>query len=333
MCKKVLFLREMREELQSHLLQELLDEDIDLFFDRSDIQLHQVDCAIGWRPTVTELEQMTKLKLFINPGAGVQHLIGDISNYLSNRKIPIINGHGNSYFTAQHVVAMYHALSNKILPHHSWMIQGKWRRGDADAASVPIRHKTIGLLGFGAINQQVYRFLSGYDIKFSILKRHWDEEQLNIKENSNINALFEPDELHKFLEAIDDLIIAIPQTSETIGMIGADELKYLSPHTFLVNVGRGSIIDEKALFDVLENKQIAGAAIDVWYNYQPEEREGKRFPYNLPFHTLENVILSPHRAASPFSDLERWNEVIINLKKLARNESNFINQVNPSLGY
>jgi phosphoglycerate dehydrogenase-like enzyme len=102
----------------------------------------------------------------------------------------------------------------------------------------------------------------------------------------------------------------------------------------LVNVARGKVINEKDLFDCLEAKVISGAVIDVWYNYQPEpDNDGKKFPYSYPFHTLDNIVLSPHRAASPFDNLERWNEVIENLKKIANNKTDFLNVVDLEAEY
>ncbi|RLC53054.1 MAG: hypothetical protein DRH79_04220 [Candidatus Cloacimonadota bacterium] len=82
------------------------------------------------------------------------------------------------------------------------------------------------------------------------------------------------------------------------------------------------------MYKSLQNKFITGAAIDVWYNYQPEpDEQGRKFPASYPFYELENVVLSPHRAASPFNDLNRWDEVIENISRLARKKSDFLNVV------
>ena len=96
----------------------------------------------------------------------------------------------------------------------------------------------------------------------------------------------------------------------------------------LVNLSRGAVINESDLYKSLQNKFITGAAIDVWYNYQPEpDEQGRKFPASYPFYELENVVLSPHRAASPFNDLNRWDEVIENISRLARKKSDFLNVV------
>jgi phosphoglycerate dehydrogenase-like enzyme len=72
-----------------------------------------------------------------------------------------------------------------------------------------------------------------------------------------------------------------------------------------------------------------GAAIDVWYNYRPKATKGGlKYPYEFPFHNLDNIVLSPHRGYSPFSDLLRWNEVIENISRISQDRSDLINVVN-----
>ena len=108
----------------------------------------------------------------------------------------------------------------------------------------------------------------------------------------------------------------------------------LGPDAVLINVSRGSVIDEDALYLALAERQIAGAAIDVWYDYRPEpDAEGRRFPFRRPFHTLDNVLLSPHRAASPMADLERWDEVVDNLRRVADGRVDLRNVVDLKRGY
>jgi len=121
----------------------------------------------------------------------------------------------------------------------------------------------------------------------------------------------------------------VPVTSITKKMIKKHELELLGSSGILVNVSRGEIIDEECLFYALREKSIQGAAIDVWYNYTPESNdEGKKYPFHFPFHTLDNIILSPHRGYSPFNDLLRWNEVIENITRMAQRRTDFIKVVN-----
>lgn len=291
----------------------------------------EADIIIGWRPTKELLEKAENLKLFINPGAGVKHLIDLFRTHNETHDVTVINGHGNAYFTAQHAVALLMALTNKVVQHHNWMAEGRWRMGDSEAASLPLRNRHIGLLGYGAINQKVHKFLSGFDVDFSICRRSWEgksEPSIRFKNMHDITHL------HDFLEVVDTLMIAVPHTPETEGMIGKKELELLGPDGLLINVGRGVVVDGEALFTALERKTIAGAGIDVWYDYKAEPDEnGERHPASFPFHRLDNVIMSPHRAASPFSDMKRWDEVVENIRRLADGETEFLNVVQLERGY
>ncbi|NVM35991.1 MAG: hypothetical protein HWN81_10365 [Candidatus Lokiarchaeota archaeon] len=329
----VYFISHVSEQIKDYLIEKLKSLDnVELIFrkDKSKKKLFKLvpraDILIGWRPSKEILLKANNLKLFINPGAGVQHLIELFREINKIKKVSLINGHGNSYFVAQHTVALLLTLMNKIIPHHEWMRQGRWRTGDEDAVSIPLRFRKVGLLGYGAINQKVHRFLSGFDIEFSILRKHWEKQENTLPKNVK---RYEFSQLNQFLTRIDILIIAIPVTSLTKKIIRRNELELLGSNGILVNVSRGEIIDEESLFYALREKRIQGAAIDVWYNYSPEnDEEGKKYPFNFPFHTLDNIILSPHRGYSPFNDLLRWNEVIENITRMVQGRQDFINIVN-----
>lgn len=334
---KVLFIWDVPEELREYLQQGLEDmPDLTLTFPSPAVEdefyrhARVSNIIVGWRPSLELLRAATDLELFINPGAGVQHLLESFRCINRERAVVLVNGHGNSYFTAQHAVALLLSLTNKIIPHHNWMVEGKWRRGDDYAKSLPLRWRKIGLLGYGAVNQKVHRFLAGFDNQFHILKREWKEE---IQSPTKM-VQYTPEQLHEFLKEIDILIIAVPQTDDTEGMLGEKELELLGENSLLVNMARGSVIEEDALYQALKERRIAGAAIDVWYNYQPDSDViGRRFPFNRPFFELDNVILSPHRGASPMDDLNRWDEVTENIKRYATGRDDFLNRVDLDRGY
>ncbi|QEE18060.1 NAD(P)-dependent oxidoreductase [Promethearchaeum syntrophicum] len=292
----------------------------------------EANVIIGWRPWKKLLDHAPKLKLYINPGTGIQHLIPIFREFNSKQtNIILVNGHGNSLFVAQHVVGTLISLMNKIILHHNWMKEGKWRTGDEQGKSTSLWKKKVGLLGYGAINQKVHQLLLGFQCNFSILKRSWSNPNEPLISSAD---KYQPNQILDFMKKIDICIVAVPQTAKTIDLIGRKELELLGKEGYLVNVARGKIINEKDLYECLEAKVISGAAIDVWYNYQPEEdKEGKKFPYYYPFHTLDNIVLSPHRAASPFDNLERWDEVIENLKKIANNQTDFLNVVDLETEY
>ncbi len=333
----VLFTWEVNNRLKTYLLKHLEGvPKLNLLFPEPNDEIllnlaPEADIIIGWRVNDEIKLAAKRMRLFINPGVGIRHHIDFFRKLNQKREVFLINGHGNRYFTAQHAVAMLLTLMNRIIPHHNWMQNGYWRKRDEDAKSIPLRYRKIGLLGYGAINKQVHIFLQGFNVGFSILRKHWVENNEILPTPAD---KFLPSQLEEFLEDIDILIIAVPETTETIGLIGSKELISLGTQGIIVNVSRGSVVKETDLYEFLVQKKIIGACIDVWYDYNPEpDVDGLKFPFHLPFHDLDNVVLSPHRAASPFDDLERWNEVIENIKRFNRCESSFLNVINLNLEY
>ncbi|MDP8204535.1 MAG: NAD(P)-dependent oxidoreductase [Candidatus Tenebribacter mawsonii] len=316
---KILFIWKVDNKLK-HYLQERLASvnNINLIFpDNTDEENLLSLCSdaqiiIGWRPTHDLLKKAEKLSVFINPGAGVQHLVSLFKEINQTRQVHLINGHDNSYFTAQHGVALLLSLTNKLIPHHQWMKEGKWRMGDKEAKSIPLRSRKIGLLGYGHVNRQINKMLQGFTDEIQFLKNDYTEIA----------------ELHDFLEKIDILICAVPFTSKTKNMLKMKELKLLGKDGILINLSRGQIINEKDLFEALQKKLIQSAAIDVWYNYNPiQDGNNRKYPFNYPFQNLDNIVLSPHRSASPFDDLQRWDEVIENITRFANDDNDPINIV------
>lgn len=332
----VLFITEVEENLQKYFRKSLKDKkNIRLIFPKNFSENYirklglNAHVIIGWRPSMELLRASENLKLFINPGAGIKHHIKNFRElHSSGKKIKLINNHGNAYSTAQHAVALLLGLMNRIVFHHNQMKEGVWRTSDNKdlfSSSVQLRNRKIGLLGYGAINKHVHKFLSGFDNEFHVLKRSWKagEDKLYGK-----IIKYTDRDLNKFLKASDILIIAIPQTSETEKLIKTAELKLLGKDGIVVNISRGIIVDEESLYNALSKKIISGAALDVWYNYSPKkDRMGREYPYKFPFHKLKNVLLSPHRAASPFDDLKRWDDVIENIRRLAEGKKKFLNEV------
>ena len=291
----------------------------------------EADVFLGWRPTRTLIDAAPKLRAVINPGAGVQHLTEMFAEIQQQHNVTLCNGHGNATFTAQTTVTLLLAMLSGTVQHHNAMLEGKWRLGDEFLANTPIGHRTVGLLGYGHVNRTVHRMLSGFGCRVLACNRSGvqPEDEADVPER-----MYSIDRLDDFLQAVDLLVVAVPFTPESEGLIGRREIELLGRGSYLVNVARGKVVDEDALFDSLESGFLAGAAIDVWYDYRPEpDEQGRLFPWTRPFHELGNAVLSPHRAASPFDDLERWDEVIENLKRISAGRDDLLNIVDCERGY
>jgi phosphoglycerate dehydrogenase-like enzyme len=145
------------------------------------------------------------------------------------------------------------------------------------------------------------------------------------------------DALHRLLPRADALIICLPHTPETDALIGEEELALLPPGAVLVNVGRGAVVDEAALYHALRNGTLYAAGLDVWYNYPaPDPDEAARShtpPSAYPFHELENVVMSPHRAGgSKETAVLRMAHLATLLNAAARGET-MPNRVDVQAGY
>ena len=334
----VLFIWEIDNDLKRHFRKVFVNEkNIKLiypkdFSEKNILKLcKDADVIIGWRPSKEQLIAAENLKLYINPGTGIKHHINNFREINKIRKVVLVNGHGHAYSTAQHTVAMLLALMNRIVPHHNWMTEGLWRTSDDKdifSASIQLRGRKIGLLGYGAINKYVHQFLSGFENEFHILKRNLESGISELELHRKKVSFYKSEDLNKFLKAIDILIIAVPHTSKTENMIGKKELKMLGKNSLIVNVARGTIVNEESLYNALKNNIIKGAALDVWYNYNPKkDKKGREYPYKFPFHKLSNIVLSPHRAASPFDEISRWDEVIENIRRAAAGREDYLNIV------
>jgi len=335
---QVLFIWEVEKELKNHLAKTFLKEkNIKIIFpkdfsEKNILKLcRDADVIVGWRPSREQLIAAENLKLYINPGTGVKHHINNFREINKLRKVVLVNGHGHAFSTAQHTAAMLLALMNRIVTHHNRMTEGYWRTSDDKdifSASIQLRYRKIGLLGYGAINKYVHQFLSGFENEFHILKRKLEFGISDLKLAGKKVSFYKPEDLNKFLKVIDILIIAVPHTTKTENMIGKKELKLLGKDSLLVNVARGTIVNEESLYDALKKNIIKGAALDVWYNYNPKkDKKGREFPYKFPFHKLNNIVLSPHRAASPFDEISRWDEVIENIRKASSGREDYLNIV------
>jgi len=284
--------------------------------------LPEADVLIGWGSDPELLERAERLKLFINPGTGVKQHIETFREHRKKRPVTLANGHGNAYAVAQHTVGLLLALANKTIPHHRRMAADE--QVNAAYRTVYFRGITVGLLGYGAINRKVHRFLSGFDIRFAACRRDWSRDTTDPP--TEIER-FTPDQLNAFFETCDTVVNALPATEATRGLVTMEQLKRLGERGLFVNVGRGATVVEADIYHALKDGVIAGAAIEVWWKRQDNPEIGRRVPYEYPFHELDNLVMSPHRAADSGGDLSRWDEVIENIKRVHAGRTDYLNVV------
>jgi len=195
-----------------------------------------------------------------------------------------------------------------------------------------IRGSIVGIWGYGGIGRETARLAKAMGMKVHVLSRNGIGARKNIycvpgtgDPDGNLpDKVFLMNEKEAFLKGLDFLIMAIPQTGNTEGIVGEAELKMLNPNAFLLNPARGPLIKEEALLKALNEGWIAGAAIDTHYYYpMPAEHPLWRFP---------NVIMTPHISGSSASPhfLERvWEIFVNNVERLQKGE-HLLNELTPS---
>ncbi|MFO7882198.1 MAG: 2-hydroxyacid dehydrogenase [Kosmotogaceae bacterium] len=287
--------------------------------------IEDADIIVGGHIKDEELERAKNLKAIFVPWAGVNGLPWE---KIRKKNITVSNNHGNSRFVAERAVSMLLALLGKIVQYHNDLAKGIWHGFSAGAPESDmwdtLQDKTCGIIGYGSIGKNIARFIKCFGCSIIAHKKR------SSNKNDNLVDRFSFD-LYETLESSDIVFISLPLTKETIGLIGKKEFEYLHGK-YLVNISRGKIVEEEALYQSLKNNQLKGAALDVWYSY-PEKRDKPALPSKYPVHTLPNVVLSPHVGGFTPTSLQRMSqESYEQLKEFLKNGT-IIEKVDPDLMY
>lgn len=220
----------------------------------------------------------------------IQTLMAGVDNLPFNelpRDVVIASNAGaNAEEVAEFTIALTLAAAKKIVLFDSEMRRGIWR---SDTPHL-IRDSVIMILGYGNIGREVAKRLRPFKPRKIIgVNRRGVGDDF-------VDEVIRPDRVYEVIKNVDILISTLPLTKETRDFINKELLERMKKDAILVNVGRGPIIDEKALYEHLKENPEFTAALDVWWRY-PSRRGEKTFQ-NLPFHKLENIVMTPHMAGA-----------------------------------
>ncbi|NIM92561.1 MAG: hydroxyacid dehydrogenase [Anaerolineales bacterium] len=245
---------------------------------------------IAGRPSRQFLTITPKLKILIIPFAGIPEETRVLMSEFPD--VEVYNLHHNAAATAEMAIALLLAAAKRLLPIDRQFREHDWSPRYHSNPSTLLEGKKALVLGYGEIGRRIAKFCAAFGMEVHAVRRSIDNHQ----EVDSV-SVHPVHELHSLLQSSHVLILSVPSTPETDGMISKEELSLLPQGAILVNVARGKIVDERALYQSLKSGHLLAAGIDVWYEYPKEEESRTNTPPSkYPFNELDNLVMSPHRA-------------------------------------
>ena len=283
--------------------EKIADAGIDLLRERFDVEVDSNGDLAGkigdydaivirsaTKLTADLIERGERLKVIGRAGVGVDNVDVEAA---TRRGIVVANAPESTVTSAaEHTIGLLVALARNIPQAHAALKQGRWER--SRWGGVELEGKTLGVLGFGRIGQQVARRALGLGMRVVAY------DPFVAKERFRELGAERAETAEDVLAAAEFLTLHLPLTAETRGFLGADAIERLPDGARVVNAARGELVDEQALADALRSGKLAAAALDV---YSQE-------PYAGPLLELDNVVGTPHLAASTEEAQDRAGVIV-----------------------
>jgi phosphoglycerate dehydrogenase-like enzyme len=258
----------------------------------------------------------TRLKLVQVPGAGLDQI--EPSAVPSGACLANVHGHENGI--AEYVIGAMLALTREFFRLDAALRNGDWQSQWAAGIAPPpvwpeLAGKTIGILGYGRIGRAVARRARAFDMNMAAVRQN-----VRASIEDDVAFLGGPESIDEVIGRSDYVLISMPATRDTVGLIDRRRLGLMKSTALLINVARAQIIDEAALYIALAERSIAGAALDVWYRYP--RLPGTTPPAACPFHELPNVLMTPHVSGWTDGMLDARTKLIAeNIRRVAVGET------------
>jgi D-3-phosphoglycerate dehydrogenase / 2-oxoglutarate reductase len=284
--------REPIAEAGVELLRERFDVDVDSASDLS-ARIADYDALIvrsGTKVTADLIDRADRLKVIGRAGVGVDNV--DVAA-ATRRGIVVANAPQSTVVSAaEHTIALLLALARNVPQADAALREGRWER--SKFGGIELAGKTLGIIGFGRIGQQVGRRARALEMRVVAYDPYVAPDRFRAL------GAEQATDLRPLLAESDFLTLHLTLTEETQGILGREELRAAKPGMRVVNVARGELVDEAALADALQNGHIAGAALDVF----------SAEPYSGPLLELPNVVVTPHLGASTEEAQDRAGVIV-----------------------
>ncbi len=237
------------------------------------------------------IQKASNLRMIQTFGAGIDRV--DLDAVRDRGDVIVCNNHANSAEVAESTIALLLAVAKNLIPSDRELRTGNWvHRWGGPVPNLEIRGKNVLIIGLGHIGADIAKRLKSFDVKITAATRSGSSSHDNL-----VDQIARIDEIEPHVKDADFVILSLPLTDESAGLVNREFLSWMKPTSILVNISRAQIIDEQALYEALKEKRIHGAGIDVWWRYPKEWRGTAIPPADVPFHELDNIVISPHRAA------------------------------------
>ncbi|HWH55464.1 MAG TPA: phosphoglycerate dehydrogenase [Gaiellaceae bacterium] len=292
MSRPRVLIREQIADAGVELLRERFEVDVELNGDLAE-QIGSYEGIVirsATKLTAELLERAEKLKVIGRAGVGVDNVDVEAA---TRRGIVVANAPESTVVSAsEHTIGLLVALSRNIAQAHAALKQGRWERGRW--GGIELEGKTLGVLGFGRIGQQVARRALGLGMRVVAYDPFVAKERFR---ELGVERVETPEDV---FAAADFLTLHLPLTDETRGSIGSAAFERMRDGVRLVNAARGELVDEDALVKALKSGRVAAAALDVF----------SAEPYQGPLLELDNVVVTPHLAASTEEAQDRAGVIV-----------------------
>lgn len=221
---------------------------------------------------------------------------------------------------SEHILAMMLAFARALPQSFAAQQRADWSaRGPIGDAMFELEGKTVGIVGAGVIGQAIGVRCQAFGMKTIGLRRHAD------RPTRGIDLVLPHLRYHDLILSSDFVVLALPLTNDTRMMFGEDEIEIIKRTSYVFNIGRGGLIDERWLLKALQNRWIAGAGLDVFID--------EPLPADSPFWTLDNCIVTPHVGGVTPSYWPRFARLVADQVQRLRTGDPIANRVSPELGY
>jgi phosphoglycerate dehydrogenase-like enzyme len=280
-------------------------------------------------PTAEWLEASPNLRAVVVPWAGIPEKTRNVMRNYPN--ISLHNLHHNNFNTAELGFALLLAAAKHVLPMDHALRNDDWGPRYQPTKAILLRGKTALILGFGEIGQALANYCLGMGMRVIATKRNPDQSDHQWDQNVTVHP---PDDLDHLLPSADVLLIALPLTDETENLIDKKQIALMPKGSILINIGRGTIVNQYAFYEALKNGHLRAGGSDVWYNYPDADHDRSSTPSaDVPFGELDNFVLSPHRGGMVEGVEKQRAEALAMLLNAANRGDEIPNKVDLNLGY